>query len=248
MASNASYLIWIIIAASTLCLSAAWMLRVALFPKRTGSEPRCRRCDYQLQGITSDCCPECGSILTPSNTAYGQRRRRPWLAGIGAIVLLIGLSINTILIVDSVRLRNIDWYQFYPTGWVIADISSPTPAKQSRAWVEINRRISVGQLSGKQVLSLQQLDQLADACLAALPGATRRSDPAWVELMRQGAGRQLGENQRVKLFDFALKQQQTASDNELIRGLIDWAGSQGSVPPGRSSAMLGYPAAERPSP
>ena len=52
------------------------LLFIALYRVRHGNQPHCRKCDYQLTGMTTEqtCCPECGG--NPNDVCTGWR----WLA------------------------------------------------------------------------------------------------------------------------------------------------------------------------
>ena len=125
---------------------------------RIGDEPRCRRCDYQLQGIESLQCPECGLPLSPSSVVRGKRYRRPSLATAGLLGLLVGLGAGAAL--AYVQVQQIDWITFRPTSWLIDDLSSTNVSTQQASWRELDRRISGAGISQHQT------DRLVDACLA----------------------------------------------------------------------------------
>jgi hypothetical protein len=58
-------LTYVIIAAIplTILLHQLWRLRSRLVNLREGDAPHCERCGYNLTGLTSGRCPECGSLL-----------------------------------------------------------------------------------------------------------------------------------------------------------------------------------------
>ncbi len=68
------------------------LLRMLSRPRRRGTTPHCARCEYNLTGLTSDRCPECGTEMIPANIVYGEKIRRPWLAvtavGVAVIVMV----------------------------------------------------------------------------------------------------------------------------------------------------------------
>lgn len=78
-----------------LILLAALVVAVILFirmlrrPRRRGTTPHCARCEYNLTGLTSDRCPECGTEMIPANIVYGEKIRRPWLAVTSLAVAVI---------------------------------------------------------------------------------------------------------------------------------------------------------------
>lgn len=57
-----------------------------------GDEPHCARCDYNLTGVASEICPECGTERTPGTVVHGERYRRRWLVALG-ILLVLGSSV-----------------------------------------------------------------------------------------------------------------------------------------------------------
>jgi hypothetical protein len=135
----------------------------ALFPKRTGDTPFCRKCRYNLTGTDLQAedarCPECGSDLTsPKTILRGERRRRPVWVVSAVICLLLGLTPLSVIAVGT--LRQVDWYTYKPTGWVLKDAESNDAKLAAKALAEIARRWRADELTPEQV------DRLAEACLA----------------------------------------------------------------------------------
>ena len=63
--------------------------------RRVGDRSHCRGCGYELGGIAQNIpqCPECGKDLTAAGAiGVGVRRRRPWIAGFGAVLLLMAVA------------------------------------------------------------------------------------------------------------------------------------------------------------
>ena len=83
--------------------AGAFLIRIGHWPRRTGTEPFCRRCDYVLLGIDSDRCPECGQFLSPRTILRGQRVRRGDLTFLGAFLLLLGATIAIASTSDWIR-------------------------------------------------------------------------------------------------------------------------------------------------
>ena len=116
--------------------------------RRIGDDPHCRRCNYILHGIESERCPECGATLSPAAIIRGERRRRwgPFAAG-WVILLMVG---GLLVAVSDDSLSNIDWYEYTPTYFVLRDLNSTTPANVQRAWTELVRRDTAGELSAER--------------------------------------------------------------------------------------------------
>jgi hypothetical protein len=127
------------------------LLISGLRTRRRGQTPHCRNCEYNLTGLTSERCPECGAEVTPFTIVHGERHRRPLRAGVGMVLMMMAGT----LIFGAVG--SFDWYSFSPTAWVIYQAKSTDPATTSRAWNELNRRIKAGQLSAGQHAKLIDL-------------------------------------------------------------------------------------------
>jgi hypothetical protein len=160
-------LLWLGIATALL---GVLLIRRGRFPRRRGTTPHCRGCDYDLTGIDATRCPECGRELTEKSIVRGERHRRPRLTVAGAILLLLGLGLCTVNVVA----RSPDVYRYKPTRWVIDDLRTPIAP---RAWTELQRRMAESPLSDAQNA------RLADTILAviAVPGAS--PPPAYVDYL-----------------------------------------------------------------
>ncbi len=160
------YLAWIV-TGIFLCGGGA-LLKRGLWPRRQGTMPHCRRCDYDLTDLTSEQCPECGQALSGHNVVVGRRPRRPRLTGLGALCIALPLAwwISP--------LRHVDWSPHHkPTAWLIADLRSTDALLSDRARQELDSRIHQNRLS------LTQHRLLADVALdvqrqsVSLPAQTR---------------------------------------------------------------------------
>jgi len=143
----------ILIAAVGVFIIGVIFLQRGIWPRRVGDTPYCGRCKYNLTGIESDRCPECGGDVTPATIVYGLRRRRPGLIAAGAACML------PLLLVAGVWLTNIDWYRYKPTGWVISDLNTTNVGKWQKVWTELDRRIRLG------AVSPEHESRLTDICL-----------------------------------------------------------------------------------
>jgi len=140
--------LYLLIIGGVALLAGAWLVRRGWLPRRRGRTPHCRRCNYILTGITTDRCPECGTTLGPQTTITGERHRRPLLGSLGLLLALLGLATTTATLTS--RFREIDWYKYRPTSWVIADLRSSDPLTQSRAWDLLWYRINAGTFDQRQ--------------------------------------------------------------------------------------------------
>lgn len=134
-----------IFAALLLLGSGLWLVKMGVHGQRTGNEPRCARCDYNLTGLPQDSkrCPECGRPFSEGQTVRGARRRRPLHITAGAVLMLT----SWMPLVPP--LRQVDWYRLQPTSWLIDDLDSASRGVWGRAWWEIERRDKAGQLSDR---------------------------------------------------------------------------------------------------
>jgi hypothetical protein len=119
------------------------LLKAGLWPRRWGKERRCGRCEYLVENISADRCPECGSLLAGLGTVRGERRRLPALWGSGAFLLLVAVLWGGSRIYGDVKL-----YQLKPTRWVFDDLESKDVRAQERGWKELINRLEAGALSG----------------------------------------------------------------------------------------------------
>ena len=133
------HLFWLL-AVLILLAFGLWLLRIGLWPRRQGDMPHCRTCDYNLTGLTSDRCPECGTGLDAQAVVVGLRHRRPGLAVAGVVLCLPALACLSLLLV------RVNWYGLKPTAWVIGDAQSSGMATARRAWRELDHRDGKGSL------------------------------------------------------------------------------------------------------
>lgn len=109
--------------------------------RRRGTDPHCVKCDYNLTGLQSGVCPECGTPLTERTVAIGERRGGP-LRAAGALLLVVGII--SILPLMREGWRRIDLTPFKP------DFLLMRHAEASPGYREINellRRDAAGGLS-----------------------------------------------------------------------------------------------------
>ena len=123
--------------------------------RREGDEPRCKKCAYNLTGLTSERCPECGSPILPDGIAYGTLRRRWSLFAGGA--LLLSLCTWSLGSLAYAHLRMINFHAHYPFAWLL------TSARRGEgtAFLELIEREKSG------LLSVHEINRLVETALAA---------------------------------------------------------------------------------
>lgn len=91
---------------------AGGMLALGIRGRRVGDDPHCRKCNYNLTGLTSERCPECAALVAGKSTVRGMRvRRRGMIVGGAAMLLITGIVTGGLLYTNA---RRIDWYKHYP--------------------------------------------------------------------------------------------------------------------------------------
>ncbi|MCP4251326.1 MAG: hypothetical protein GY778_30185 [bacterium] len=116
--------------------------------RRIGDAPYCRKCGYNLTGLESDRCPECGRERVGRNVVIGRRRRRRASLIIGVGLILV--SSTGLCALTYVRIRKIDPYPWYPK-LVLVRLAR---FEDAQAVDELARRIGAGQLAANGVGSL----------------------------------------------------------------------------------------------
>ncbi len=148
-----------------LLLLGVWQLVSAYRERVDLNTPFCRRCAYNLTGLGSARCPECGVTLTREMIRHGRRaaprgriRSGYILSGIGVMLWVSG----SLPAVQNFRLE-----QIKPTDTLLKEIESDVQATSWRALSELGRRAKLGKLEDGE------LEQLADFVTdAVLDGGT----------------------------------------------------------------------------
>ena len=149
----------LILAASTITIPWLGLVVGVIFPliglillvkgfrgKRVGDDPHCQRCKYNLTGLPSNRCPECGAHLDASKAVTtGQRRRCKGSLAVGIILLLFATGFWGTT--AYIRAKNIDLYKFYPASWLI-DMAAGNDGK---AYIQLNNRYFAGKLSDAEI-------------------------------------------------------------------------------------------------
>jgi len=94
------------------------LLRAGLRRRAEGDTPVCRRCDFDLSGITPLVkCPECGADLAlPKAVRVGAPRRRPAMAWAGAALLLAALTTGGVHAYRTLTMPG--WDSRVPPWWL----------------------------------------------------------------------------------------------------------------------------------
>jgi len=120
------------------------LMKMGFWPRRRGQTPHCRRCGYTLVGNKSGSCPECGNSLSVATVVHGERRRRLSIAWTGLALLLLTLAAGGGI--WGWRLPEETWYHIWPSVWLAKDVSSADFERAAKAWTELWRRRTEGQL------------------------------------------------------------------------------------------------------
>ena len=166
MATLSNLLPWI---GLVLALAGLYLLLTAHFKRRRGDEPRCKACDYNLTGIESERCPECGAWLSDVGAVVtGRRVLRPRRAVSGLLALILGVA--PLGHAAYRYLSQVDWYGLKPTSWVLRDLASTNGKLAAKAAKELRQRLT------KDKLSPVEHDRAAEVCLAEQVAPAFRRD------------------------------------------------------------------------
>ncbi|MDX2197543.1 MAG: hypothetical protein SF069_01070 [Phycisphaerae bacterium] len=185
---------------AALLLAASLLARYAFFGRRVGDTPFCRKCRYNLTGVTIDDaaarCPECGVELVTRLPLRGVRpRRMGWRIAFAATLLLAIGSLTLGITQVAGRIKPIE---YLPESWLIAWVetggATATPALaelQRREALTSVRPDTVARLIARALVvqGLPQLPPEAPALLTDLTGRLELNQlsPAQVELYRKQA-------------------------------------------------------------
>ncbi len=134
---------------------------------RRGRERVCAKCGYDVRGLESPRCPECGLLLDEKGVAIGVRRRSPVMACIGAVLFAAGG------LVGFVKGYKVDPYPHLPFVWVL----SSADGGNAKAFAEVSRRLKAGELAAAQV------ERLAGRCLDIQADEDRVDAQQWIDLL-----------------------------------------------------------------
>ena len=155
-------MVWLLSIFAFLTLVGVVLTLKAVFPKRVGETPYCRKCRYNLTGTdlaAADArCPECGAYVTrPNAILRGERRVRRGRLAVAVACLLLGAVPLGLFGYGAVK--KVRWYSYYPTSWVFRDLASPNWKTAVGAFGELELRLKRGALSDTQ------RDRFVERCL-----------------------------------------------------------------------------------
>lgn len=130
---------WFIGSGAGLAVSAA-LIVLGLHGRRVDSAPRCRSCGYNLTGLGSSRCPECGG--STDNPLRGSRLRRPGLLrfGYGLLAISVVLGAGAGLVRSGV----VAPIRYAPLTWLLNDMEDGSEGAANAAASEILRRLEGG--------------------------------------------------------------------------------------------------------
>ncbi|MCH2161366.1 MAG: hypothetical protein MK085_05785 [Phycisphaerales bacterium] len=117
---------------------------------RPGAGQRCRKCDYDLSGMTIDTrrCPECGKSLGPRDViqttgADSMKQARPVFRVLGSVATLVGVILLLVALEGSPR--RLPWT---PTWYLLQfDLPAAVPQQDSAVMQELLDRMNAGELA-----------------------------------------------------------------------------------------------------
>lgn len=144
MSGTETDLLWEVLGGAVLLLSLLLIAR-SLFADRSRGRRRCPSCWYDMAGVTTLCCPECGKSARSERHLFRTRRRWRWAAA-GLTLGLLGIGVPATL------LGVLNAWRFAP-GWVLVFVGkagstydpSPRPVD-----LELRRRMNADELSDAQ--------------------------------------------------------------------------------------------------
>lgn len=210
--------------AAVLGLVGFRQLDLGMRPRRVGSEPHCRKCEYDLRGLpeTVTNCSECGADLSLKNAkvrGVAIRRAAPIWKG---LILLLIACVPTVHMVQRITANG--WTQVEPVWMLRWALGSGDAQTRKAADMELWRRLSGDELSqtdlvriakwgANSTLSASELPKIVADAAAVARGAGRLSDEDFAKLWKTGFSPTVRMKEKVRqgntlVFDISV-------DNEL---------------------------------
>lgn len=140
---------------AVLLLAGGVLTLTALFGRRRGETPYCRKCKYNLTGIDGDRCPECGRAIAGRNVVRGERPRRRARLAVGLACLLLAATALTGFGIATAR--GVDWYAHAPSALLLAAMQHAEDDIAIESLGELSGRVVLRKLNGEQVTALTEL-------------------------------------------------------------------------------------------
>lgn len=91
-------------ALAAVVLLVTWLRRRRTMRRTAKDQPHCRRCRYQLTGVASPTCPECGADLSRHRPILGRRFALLPLAAAAVLALCVGVGYSALWLVGEPRI------------------------------------------------------------------------------------------------------------------------------------------------
>lgn len=136
--------------AATLAIMALAMLFVGLRGRVIDDHPVCRRCRFDLIGLSPEQCPECGADLgRPRAVRTGNRVRLKRLSWLG-VVVLAGAGILTGATMWG-SARKFNWNTIKPTWLLMTETRFGSSSRAEEAAAELGSRLAADKLPPDQI-------------------------------------------------------------------------------------------------
>lgn len=158
-------------------LAAVCLIKTGYWPRRTGADPHCRRCDYNLANAPADRCPECGTAFGPGRVRVGRRDRIAWRTAAGlvcAAIAILSLWYCARTLLDRARLQ-----RYLPASVVVWNLSDPDAEVAERALLELSVRWKRGRLDR------DALQAMIEHCIRVLDSESAAAVPGGVYILRE---------------------------------------------------------------
>lgn len=123
--------------------------------RRLDDHPVCRGCRFDLAGVFPGrkVCPECGASLGAARAVRkGNRRRRPRVLALGAVLLAIGVGATGGGVYSSAA--GVNWNRYKPVWLLLVEARTSDAASAGAALKELSLRVTEDSLSQSRVKSL----------------------------------------------------------------------------------------------
>lgn len=153
-------------------------LLIGLRGRAIDDHPWCRACRFDVFGLDTDRCPECGATLSkPGAIRRGQRRQRRGLVVGGALLMLLGLA--GLGAAGWADWSGVNWQHHKPVSWLMREADLTPGPTSDAALAELGRRYDAGELSAAEV------DKVVESALKHQADPARPWQFAWGNFFEQ---------------------------------------------------------------